>query len=227
MEKSIMGIEIKEIIRAKRKTIALQITYEGNLIVKAPFEVSDKTIKNVVIRHLNWIERKKKEVLSRDPKFAKKEFVNGEGFLYIGKHYRLMIVKGQEKLLIFRNAFFLSQNHLENAKEEFISWYKEHAYEKISERVEWYAKNNGFIYGKVKITSANKRWGSCSPNRNLNFSWWLIMAPLAVIDYVVVHELAHLEEKSHSKIFWSKVKTIMPDYKKHIDWLKTNGYLLK
>lgn len=83
-----------------------------------------------------------------------------------------------------------------------------------------------FKYNKVNITNAQRRWGSCSAKGNLNFSWRLIMASLSVIDYVIVHELVHLEEKNHGRSFWTKVKLLMPDYKKHEDWLKKNGYLL-
>jgi len=223
-----MGVEIDKIIRTKRKTIALQITDDGTLIVKAPFGVSEQTIKNVVIKHKDWIERKKKDILSRDPKFAEKEFVNGEGFLYLGKYYKLNIVNKQDTPLLFNNNYFyLLRDYLPVARDLFIDWYKEKAYEKISERVEWYAKKRGFVYNKINITSANQRWGSCSSKGNLNFSWRLIMAPLPVIDYVVVHELVHLEERNHAKSFWSKVKMLMPEYEKHRDWLKRNGYLLR
>jgi len=222
----IMQIEIEKIIRTNRKTIALQITDNASLIVRAPYNVTEETIKNVIIKHLDWIEKRKKDLLTRDPKFVKKEFVNGEGFLYLGKSYKLKIIKNQEKPLIFQDDyFFLSKEYRAIARELFIDWYKKKAYEKISERVEWYAQKRGFIYNKINITDANKSWASCSAKGNLNFSWRLIMAPLPVIDYVVVHELVHLKEKNHAKTFWNKVKMLMPDYEKYEEWLKRNGYL--
>jgi len=220
-------MEIERIIRTKRKTIALQITDDSTLVVRAPFDVSEKIIENVVLKHRDWIERKKNEILSRDPKFLEKEFVNGEGFLYLGKYYKLTVVGDQREMLTFNGGFFLSKEYLQIARDLFINWYRKKAYEKISERVEWYAKKRGFRYNKINITNAQKRWGSCSPNGNLNFSWRLIMAPLPVIDYVVVHELVHLEEKNHTKSFWDKVKMLMPDYEKHKRWLKKNSYLLR
>jgi hypothetical protein len=67
-----------------------------------------------------------------------------------------------------------------------------------------------------------KRWGSCGPKGTLNFSWRLVMAPIEIIDYVIVHELIHLEEKNHSEVFWRKMRTIMPDYEKRQEWLKSN-----
>ena len=220
-------VKIEKIIRSKRKTIALQITDDATLVVRAPFDASGKTIKNIVNKHMDWIERKRREVISRDPKFAKKEFVNGEGFLYLGRYYKLNIVDGQNKPLVFNNGFFFLSAHIPTAKEVFVNWYRKKAYEKISERVEWCAQRRGSKHNAVNITNAQKRWGSCSQKKNLNFSWRLIMAPVPVIDYVVVHELVHLEEKNHAKSFWNKVKILMPDYEKHRDWLKKKSYLLR
>jgi len=222
-----MDIKVEKIIRTKRKTIALQMTNNATLIVKAPFYLSDEKVREVILKHRKWIEKKKKEIEKRDPKYSPKEFVNGEGFLYLGKFYKLKIVNFQDEPLKFDNGFYLSKDALPEARKLFINWYKDMAYKKISERVEWYAKKRGFKYKSIKITNAQKRWASCSPKGNLNFSWRLIMAPLPVIDYVVVHELVHLEEKNHTKSFWTKVKMLMPDYEKHKDWLKKNGYLLK
>ncbi|BBJ28607.1 M48 family metallopeptidase [Athalassotoga saccharophila] len=219
-------IRIEKIIRSKRKTIELQITDNVALIVRAPFGMDEKKIFDVIKKHSKWIDNKKKEIEARDPKVLKKEFVNGEGFLYLGKYYKLYIVDNQKIPLKFENGFYLSRDYLDKAKEVFIDWYKKEAFIKISERVNWYAKKSNLKYKKVNITYAQKRWGSCSLNGNLNFSWKLIMAPVSVIDYVIVHELAHLEERNHGKNFWVKVKMLMPDYKKHADWLKKNGYSL-
>ena len=220
-------MEIKKVIRSKRKTISLQVSDNAALIVRAPFKVSDEIINRVILRHSDWIEKKKKEMQLRDIKFSKKEFINGEGFLYIGNYYRLRLVENQEIPLNFENGFYLSKDYLIGAKEIFIDWYKMRAYEKISERVKWYAQKRGFKYNRINITNAQKRWGSCSCSNNLNFSWRLIMAPLPVVDYVVVHELVHLDEKNHSKAFWNKVKMLITDYKKHQEWLKKNGHLLQ
>ena len=126
-----MDIKIEKIIRTKRKTIALQMTDDATLIVKAPFDASDETIMGVVFKHKKWIERKRRDIEARDPKFSPKEYVNGEGFLYLGKYYRLKIVDGQEAPLKFENGFYLSRNALPQARDVFIEWYKDMAYEKI------------------------------------------------------------------------------------------------
>ena len=222
-----MDIKIEKIIRSKRRTIALQLTENAALIVRAPFNVSEHVINKFISRHENLIEKKRKEILLWNSKIIKKEFINSERFLYLGDYYNLTIVENQKFAIRFEKGFYLSKKYLPYAKEVFILWYKYKALEKITERVELYAKEKGFKYNKIGITNAQKRWGSCSTTGNLNFTYRLIMAPVKVIDSVVVHELVHLVEQNHSQSFWRKVHAIMPDNKKYKNWLKENGYTLK
>jgi predicted metal-dependent hydrolase len=140
--------------------------------------------------------------------------------------YKLEFVDVSDVSIAFNNGFQISRKYIDTAKDILIAWYKAQACQKISERVDWHSSLSGLKYNKIKISGAQKRWGSCSAKGNLNFSWRLIMAPLRVIDYVVVHELAHLEENNHSKRFWNKIKIMMPDYKEHKEWLKENRHLL-
>ncbi|WP_457571650.1 M48 family metallopeptidase [Desulfovulcanus sp.] len=211
----------------KRKHIALLVDDDARLIVKAPVGASEDFINAAISRHRNWIEQKIAQIKARDPRVRKRQFVNGEGFLYLGHWYRLAIVKDQAVPLTLNDYFYLSEKYLPYAREVFIAWYKNAALSKISERVEKYANLTGLRPDRVKITRAQKRWGSCSVKGSVNFSYRLIMAPLPVVDYVVVHELVHLLENNHSRRFWNNVKVLMPDYEKHEQWLKENGYLLK
>jgi len=105
----------------------------------------------------------------------------------------------------------------------FTKWYKERAGEVISRRVQEYAQKYNFMPRQVKINSARTRWGSCSSNGTLNFTWRLVMAPLEVIDYVVIHELSHLRVRDHSRKFWKVVEAVDPEYKKKRKWLRENG----
>ncbi|KYO65524.1 M48 family metallopeptidase [Thermovenabulum gondwanense] len=222
-----MEIKIEKIIRSKRKTIGLQVNENGALIVRAPFQVSEEVILKVIEKHRGWIEKKKQEIEKRVKNFPEKKFTADEDFLYLGRSYKLKIVDELKEPFVFNDAFFLSKDALPFAREIFIKWYKKEAYKKIYERTSEFAKKYGFKYNKINITNAQKRWGSCSPNGNLNFSWRLIMAPLPVVDYVIIHELIHLEIKNHGKSFWAKVKNLMSDYEKYEKWLKENGYLLR
>ena len=219
-------IKIAKIIRSRRRTIALEIARDAQLIVRAPFRTPLDFIEKVVFKKRFWIKEKQEFVKERCEKIVSKEFVSGEGFLYLGEIYKLEIVDASDIAIAFNNGFQISRKYLDAAKEILIAWYKEQAYQKISERAGWHSSLSGLKYNRIKISDAQRRWGSCSAKGNLNFSWRLIMAPLRVIDYVVAHELAHLEEKNHSKAFWNKVKIMLPDYEQYRKWLKENRHLL-
>ncbi|MBI5180802.1 MAG: M48 family metallopeptidase [Nitrospirae bacterium] len=219
-------IKIDKIIRSKRRTIALEIAQDASLIVRAPYRTPLDFIERIVFKKRFWIKEKQGFVRGRYTKTAPKEFVSGEGFLYLGDMYKLEIIDTLNMPMLFNNGFQVSRKNIDSAKEILIAWYKEQAHQKISERAIWHSSLSGLKYNKIRISNAQRRWGSCSSKRNLSFSWRLIMAPLNVIDYVVVHELAHLEENNHSKRFWDKVKIMMPDYKQYKKWLKENRHLL-
>ena len=106
--------------------------------------------------------------------------------------------------------------------EELKKWYVQRAKDIISDRVHVHAENMGLNYNNIRIKTLKSRWGSCSSLRNLNFNWVLIMCPIEIIDYVVIHELAHLVHMNHSAKFWSLVEDYCPDYKSSINWLKVH-----
>ena len=110
-------------------------------------------------------------------------------------------------------------------KEKMLEWYIERAKEKITERTQRYFKLIGIIPQKIIIRNQQKRWGSCSHSGVLRFNWKVIMAPISVLDYVIVHELCHLIHQNHSHDFWHKVGSIIPDYKKKREWLKEKSAL--
>ena len=111
--------------------------------------------------------------------------------------------------------------------ENITAWLKSEAGKIIEERVARYANIMGVSYAGVKTSEAKGRWGSCSSKDSLNFAWRLVLAPLGIIDYVVVHELSHITYKNHSPQFWARVKTVLPNYKEQQDWLKANRLLME
>ena len=106
---------------------------------------------------------------------------------------------------------------------ELEALYREQARARISERAAWFARIMGVSYGRITIRAAKTRWGSCSAKGNLNFHWKLILMPEEVLDYVVVHELAHRKQMNHSPAFWAEVEKVLPDYRERRRWLKTWG----
>ena len=216
-------IKPDQIIRTRRKTIALIIKPDGSLVVRAPLRASRRQIEQLIEEKAPWIMATQEKVRQSYPQITPKEYVNGEGFLYLGKSYRLAITPDARLPLALEEQFQLSASALPQARAVFIDWYRQQARQVIAERVAWFAAKYGFHYARIKITSARTRWGSYSSKGTLSFTWRLVMAPVEIIDYVVVHELAHTLEHNHGKAFWEKVKAITPDYKQKIAWLKING----
>ena len=215
---------IDQIIRSRRKTIAILIQKDGKVIVRAPLKTPERLINSFVESKSAWIKEKKSLALQHVLIPAKK-FINGEKFWLLGEQIPLRVVEGHTPLTL-QNEFLLSKLAQPDASACFEKWYKTRARKVLSERVIYYAKLNGFQYEKIRISSARTRWGSCSSRGTLSFTWRLVMAPLDVVDYVVIHELAHLKIKNHSVVFWNEVARLMPTYKARRDWLKKNGRYL-
>jgi predicted metal-dependent hydrolase len=220
-----MSIQIDQFIRSRRRTIAIQIRPDGQVIVRAPLRAPEKLVRQFVESKAGWIQRKKAELLKRVSVSGKK-FRVGESFLFLGREHPLRVVEEQKAALTFEDQFILSKSALPKAAKAFEKWYKAQALSILSERVKLYATKHTFQPGRIRITSARTRWGSCSSKGTLSFTWRLVMAPIDVIDYVVIHELVHLKVKNHSKTFWGSVAVLMPDYKRHVVWLKKNGHFL-
>lgn len=217
-----MPIEVKQIIRSKRKTLALIVKSDGSVIVRAPLRTLEQSIREFIENHTEWIEKKQAEALAMSAPVPR-QYAPGEMFIYLGCPYPLEIMKGQKQPLLLEDSFKLAESAQANAALAFERWYRAEAKQILKERVNVYARQYDLQYKKIRITSARTRWGSCSANGSLNFSWRLILTPMEVVDYVVVHELAHTVFHNHSKSFWKRVEKMMPDYKERRKWLRKHG----
>ncbi len=223
-------MQIDQIIRSSRKTIALIVQRDGKLLVRAPYSATNAQIMHFVNEKTDWIQKKQAQVQQRQAAApVALQFVEGESFLYLGKLYPLHLNDQELPLLVLLNGQFnLAKSAQSHAKDIFIAWYKQQAHQVISERVTLFASQyNLTSWKQIRITSARTRWGSCSSSGTLSFTWRLVMAPLPALDYVVIHELAHLLEKNHSKRFWERVAAMLPDFAVQSRWLKENGQRLK
>lgn len=220
-------IKIDQLIRSKRRTISFAINENGEFIVKAPFRASLKYIQTLVCKKSSWILKKQNEIITTKKNFKPKNFFDGELFLHLGKEYELKIVSDKKNKNIFLAEYLHFPEHfLPQAKKYLIYWYKKEACKIITEKANHFGKISSLKPKSIKINNAKKRWGSCGPSNSLNFSWMLILAPIEVVEYVVVHELAHIKEKNHSQSFWQTVTQIMPNFKAYETWLKKNGKML-
>ena len=220
-------IKIDNLIRSKRRTLHLEVSTDAKLTVRVPFNCSDEIIRKFVEMNADWIVYRQNYAQEHCKPASPKKFVVGEEFLYMGKPYKLVISEVNDAPLMFDGVnFVLAANYLNNPRELFIRWYKQEAFNMISEKARLYSSFTGIRYNKTSITDAHHRWGSCSANGNLNFTWSLIMAPLEVIDCVIVHELVHIKIKGHSKHFWQKVREFIPKVDYCRMWLNENQNLL-
>ena len=222
-----MEIKIDRIIRSRRRTVGLQVTSDASLIVRVPHKMPLETIHEVAQRKLPWILRKQHFARANYLPLVPKTFTAGEKFPYLGEEYELSFVPGSYGALVFDGKrFLLREGCAPLAKWLFRDWYREQAADLLDTRVRHYTGMTGRPYSTIKLADARGRWGSCSSKGVLNFNWRLVMAPREVVDYVVIHEVVHLEELNHSKRFWQKVKTLAPDFLQAKQWLELHQQLL-
>jgi len=211
---------------SQRKRLTITVERDRSVVVMAPLGTSPEKIREVVESRKIWIYEKLQHPQKYDPA-PKKEFVSGETVLYLGRNYRLEIQKGTEESIRFQGKFIVTGISPDRAATLFREWYVSKARKKIIPRVKQHALNLGVAVNKVMVSELKYRWGSCTPSDSLNFNWKLIKAPMFVIDYVIVHELAHLLEQNHTARFWSIVQIQVPGYAKAKEWLKQHGDILE
>lgn len=220
-------IKLDNIVRTNRRSIALIITGSGELEIRAPHRAPLSVISNFVHKKQIWITKKQAEVKQRTKQIQPKNFIAGENFWFLGKVYTLKFSDTKQiSIDQHTNTLMFPTNLTVNAKQHLYTWYRHEAKNLFPLRVKYFAYLHKLKYNALKISSAQQRWGSCSHSGNLNFSWRLVMAPPSVIDYVVIHELAHLIVKNHGSKFWQKVKLMYPDFATQRLWLKQHGHHL-
>jgi hypothetical protein len=153
--------------------------------------------------------------------------VNGESAPYLGRDYRIEIAETKSGEVEFSRAFLIPVSHQSKRREALKSWYIARAKETILSRAEKTAHELGVKFKAAKIVDNRFRWGSCTVGDTINFNWRLIKAPMFVVDYVIVHELAHLLESNHTDRFWNIVRANNPTMEKAKAWLKEHGQILE
>lgn len=218
--------------RKRKKTISLQVLQEGKIVVRAPYRMNEKDIEKFFISKISWAKRKLAEQAERNLKNNGQPAAieRGNKFLYLGESYPLEFNNNGNKktaLSLSGGTFILNNDMASEARKAFINWYRDQAKKLIMERVYFYSRKFALFPASIGITSAKFRYGSCSSENRLSFTWRLIMSPPAAIDYVIIHELMHIKEKNHSRKFWAQVEAAMPDYREHRQWFKEHGHLMR
>lgn len=212
--------------KSDRKTASIYVERDGTISVLVPKTLKATDIDRLIETKRRWIYRNLAEWEDTNATRIRRQFVSGEGFLYLGRSYRLKLVDDQPEPLLLKDGYFclLSDNgELQNPDAAFKAFYKAKGQTKIADRVSHYADRMGVVPSGVRILELQNRWASCTPEGRLNFHWKCMMAPPTVIDYIVVHELAHLQYLNHTKAFWDQVDKVLPDYRDRKEWLRLNG----
>lgn len=241
---------VLQIIRSKRKSISVEFHLTEGIKVRIPAKLQDKALIGFLQDNETVIVKKFEETLKQQAKFQMepldKIYVSGTKLPYLSENVTL-IISPEVKLTSKKNikdlrktayVYFIEEDVNEKIlrietlvsdinflRECVINRFKEQAKKIFRVKAEFYAKVMNVSYKNITIKEQKTRWGSCSSLGNLNFNWKLVMMPEVIVDYVVVHELSHLKFMNHSKEFWKEVEKVLPDYKKHKNWLEKNGIL--
>ncbi len=217
-----------KVIRTNRIKTATVKVVEGEVSVVVPKMLSCASVQTLIGKKTGWINEKlllQKRQLPNKPK----EYVSGECFQYLGKNYRLKVLKGPEqpvkliggKLLVqVPEGSKSSPNAIRGALER---WYISRAWVKLDEKARRYSKLLRVSPNSVDVKGFKAQWGSCTLRGDIRYNWKIVIAPNRIVDYVVAHELCHLLHHDHGPQFWKALGREIPDYKECRDWLKVNG----
>ncbi|HEY3414671.1 MAG TPA: SprT family zinc-dependent metalloprotease [Armatimonadota bacterium] len=217
---------------ARARKVRLRVDMDGSVTVVVPHRARITGYDEFVQRHADWVT-KQQERFAKLRSQARPVCADGKSAIpYRGKAVPLAIQPSADGRISLRydgDAFILHQP--ESATEEhrrsiFRTWFRQVARAVFEERVLTLNATTRYSWQRIRIGEQKTKWGSCSSRGTLSFNWRLLMAPPAVLDYVVIHELAHLKEPNHSPAFWTLVEDQCPDHKAYRKWLNKNGMLL-
>jgi predicted metal-dependent hydrolase len=218
-----------EVIRSRRSTADIIIERDGSVLVRAPEWVDDSEVANIVESKHYWIYQGLAEWRDLNATRVLREYKNGEGFLYLGRAYRLLLVSDQAEPLQLKNGRFtlrrdlVEQGAIAAAKTAFQDFYAAKGLERLRARVDYYAPKVGVEPCGIEVKELGHRWASCSASGKLAFHWKCMMAPQTIIDYIVVHELCHFHYRDHTDAFWNEVDKVLPDFRERKEWLRRFG----
>ncbi len=226
------------VIRRKRRTASIVVYHDNTVQVIVPKRFPQYQIKEMLDEKTGWILKKIAYNQQFRPGIKPRKIADGETALYLGKECRLEIASSKRSSVSFFDEentgplirIDLARNPQDVSKAalaQMEKWYRTGAEKILSDRVRHYSEIIGVTPGKITVKKLKRRWGSCASNGNISFNWKIIMAPMDIVDSVVVHELSHLVHLNHSRDFWNLVERILPGSKEQKNWLRKNGRSLE
>ncbi|GAA0782379.1 SprT family zinc-dependent metalloprotease [Hathewaya limosa] len=214
-----MSMEI-DIKRKKVKNITLKVKSQGTVHLTVPLNTSDEFINKFLKSKEKWIKKKMEFFKDNYKNDIKKSYIEGENHKYLGEYYKLQVISSKKEFVSLDienkviKLYVKDKQDLERKKELLHKFYIEKVKIILKELTDKYANKLNETYASIKIRGMKTRWGSCNPvKKYINFNLQLIEKPISSIEYVVLHELAHLKHPNHSKEFWNYVSFYMPDWK--------------
>jgi predicted metal-dependent hydrolase len=214
-----------EVIRTDRKRSA-SISLSNDLVkVTVPSTLSDNRIRDLVRKRTPWIKKKLQEQSVR-PTIPPREYISGETVTYLGKNYRLKVLRGDQPSIKLRRGYVeatVTKTDIDPKKtirSLLEHWYRSLAEKRLDEKTVRLAGVIGVNPASVTVKNYKSRWGSCSTKGDISYNWRIILAPHSIVDYVVVHELCHMLEHNHSSKYWKHVERHVPNWRECKEWLK-------
>jgi predicted metal-dependent hydrolase len=215
---------------AHRRTVGITVDRDGSLLLHAPAGANEDALADWARSKRSWVFRKLAEkdlLLSARPG---KDFVTGEGFDYLGRHYRLQLTGSpcRTPVKLERGRLLMPRAVADTgeAEAEMIRWYRRSALVWLPRRIRPWAERMDLQPGELDVRDLGYRWGSLGKNHHLNIHWAAIQLPASLVDYVIVHELAHIGQPRHTLAFWANVERALPDYEQRKTRLAATGATL-
>jgi predicted metal-dependent hydrolase len=209
---------------SRRATLGLTVDRGGELVIHAPESSNRDELTRWTRSKLLWVHRKLLDKSDILPRVREPEFVSGESFSYLGRSYRLKLVRGAVESLRFDGKnFLLSATARSKATDHFKRWYVQTGRVWLRDRVNLLSRKLGVIATRVDVRDLGYRWGSCGKNSVVYFNWKLLQLPARIADYVIAHELAHLLEPHHGPDLWRILDRSLPDWRDRSQELKVKA----
>jgi predicted metal-dependent hydrolase len=207
-------LDVDVTVSARRRSVRLTIERDARIVAAVPVGLPRQQLIKLVEARTGWIYTKLGEREEAVAQRLTKEFVSGEGFHYLGRSYRLKVVDdtAAAPVVLAQGWLTMRRDRLDRAEDDLIAWYRVRGQKWLPDRAAPWARRMRAPLGEIAVRRLGYRWGSCSPAGAVNIHWATMQLPATLIDYVLVHELAHLHQGDHSPAFWQIVGRALPDY---------------
>ncbi|MBO2447098.1 M48 family metallopeptidase [Actinomadura barringtoniae] len=218
-------LDVRVQVSERRRHVRLTVERDAAVTATVPPGTGRAELVKLVRSRRRWLYGKLAERQALGEARPERQYVSGEGFPYLGRSHRLLIVpEGPADVRLLRGRLELGRHCLDDPVRALIGWYTRRGTDWLPDRLRPWAERMDTACGEVRVLPLGFRWGSCSLRGHLNIHWATMQLPPDLIDYVLVHELAHLQVPDHSERFWRRVERTLPDYTARRERLKRLGH---